>query len=106
MENRSNFSFLIFIGIFLLAFLTNPDFNRHVNKIDEVYDEKNPITGMLVNPWVIKRVTYYHDYYFFSTTTCNGKVVSIGAFSKVGIVMDLDISSNDVANCFLNKSKD
>ena len=104
MKNKNGcLGIFIIIIIIVVAFFTNPSFENHVNKIDIEYDKVNPITGILVGPIVIKQVTTYNDYYVFSTTTCNGHLLSIGAFTKVGVVMDLDIYSNEIANCFLGK---
>jgi hypothetical protein len=90
------FRFLIFIAILVVAFITNPDKQRHVEKInDKLYDllpvnEQKSIIGTLgrvVSDKVTEQLVTVDNYYLFSVSKFEimGKteVIGYGFFGTV-----------------------
>jgi len=54
-------------------FISNPDINKHREKIAEKFKEQNPISGILGAGELVKQVVAYDNYYLFS----KGKIRNI-----------------------------
>ena len=84
----------IFILIILgLAFITNPSFDSHKEKLEKEYIEKNPLTGYFGASKLLVNLVEYHDKTFYSYTTekIKNNKVSFGVFGSVWVVnLDID----------------
>lgn len=74
-------------AVVALAFVLNPSPQRHREAIQQKTAERSPIAGALGLGHLAAFISDYHSYGLASTTTVNGKTVTVGA---LGIVYVLD----------------
>ena len=86
--------FLIFIILVALALaISNPDANKHQQKIIEKYKEENPLTGAFGAGELVKKVVAYNNYYLFSVgkISVTNETVSFGIAGFVIVYKSLDL---------------
>jgi len=83
--------FIIILAVLLLALFLRPDFDAHKQKINTHFSEENPIPGALGGGKVVANLVDYNNYYLFSYTTIQDKMVSFGIFRIVFITKTMDI---------------
>jgi len=86
--------FLIFIIIIVGALaVSNPDLQKHQNKIIEKYNQENPLSGSFGAGEIVKRVIAYDNYYLFSLgkISITNESVSFGIAGFVFVFESLDI---------------
>jgi hypothetical protein len=91
---RSIRRFFIFLIVIVIALLiSNPDANKHQEKIIEKYKEENPLTGSLGAGDFVKRVIAYENYYLFSfgKISINNESVSFGIAGFVIVYKSMDL---------------
>jgi len=85
--------FILLVLILIVAYFTNPKFEKHKEKIIEAYKNENTLTGIVGLGNVVANFTHYHDKYFFSYTTDpkNEEKITLGVFGFVAVLESLDI---------------
>ena len=86
------FSMLLVLVVLGGAALLNPSEDRHRDAIVAQYKKENPLSGRFLVGDALARMTTYHNYVLFSTTTIGEDKISTG---YVGLV---DVHSLDLAN--------
>jgi hypothetical protein len=79
---------VLLVGLILA--LTNPSLERHQQAIRDVITHDHPIASLFGLGRIASRLPEYHSFGFFSYTTVDQEVVSIGA---VGYVWVKDLKS-------------
>jgi hypothetical protein len=85
--------------IFLLVLMagaliiSNPDINKHRDKIAEKFKEQNPVSGMLGAGDLVKQIVSYDNYYLFSKgkISVTNESVSFGIAGFVIVPGNLDL---------------
>lgn len=101
------FRWVVFIGIIVVAFMTNPEKETHIDKINEkLYDllptgQKSSIIkdiGKLVSNQILEQLITVDNYYIFSVSKIEilgeSETISYGAFGMVFFtdkIKDVDI---------------
>ena len=90
-EANSSSTLLKVLGVvailMIFGVVTNPPIEKHRGKIDEVV-EGNVISNIFGQEGLDSSNVSYNDYNIASTTTFNGKVVTIGIAGQVFMVVD------------------
>ena len=85
---------LIVLGVLIvIALITNPSFDKHKERIQQKFEEQNPVTGMLGMGKVMINLLQYKNYYVYSYTyePYKNNKVSFGILGGV-FVINLDIN--------------
>jgi hypothetical protein len=74
-------------------FISNPDINKHRDKIAEKFKEQNPVSGALGAGELVKQVVSYENYYLFSKgkISITNESVSFGIACFVIVLGNLDL---------------
>jgi|GEM_PF-2386443 predicted phosphodiesterase len=88
---RGKLIFAILIAAALSV--SNPDINKHREKIAEKFKEQNPVSGILGAGDLVKKVISYDNYYLFSKgkISVTNESVSFGIASFVFVYGNLDL---------------
>ncbi|KQW00242.1 hypothetical protein [Rhizobacter sp. Root1221] len=87
MPKASVVSVLAVAAMVGLAFLSNPSAEKHRAKIREQVAERSPLAGLLGVGQLTAFASTYHPLGMASYTTASGKVVSVGAFGVVVVML-------------------
>jgi len=85
---------LVFIILIIaVLIISNPDINKHREKIAEKFKEQNPISGFLGAGDLIKEIVAYDNYYLFSMgkISATNESVSFGIAGFVIVYQNLDL---------------
>ena len=86
MKTNNNFYSILILITAALLFGTNPTYRDHRMGIIDKYRGENKIMGF----GVIKgELCTYSDYYLFSTTQLNGRLLSVGILNQV-LVLEIE----------------
>ncbi len=85
---------LLLVTIVIIAlFVSNPDINKHREKIVEKFKQENPISGFLGAGELVKEIVAYDNYYLFSygKISATNESVSFGIAGFVIVYKSLDL---------------
>lgn len=82
---------IVIVLVVVFALVSNPGFEKHQSKINEKFAQENPIAGSLGGGRLYSGLVKYKDFYVFSYTSRNQEVVSVGFFSLVLVIKDIDV---------------
>ncbi len=82
---------IVIVLVLIFALVSNPEFEKHQSKINEKFAQENPIASSLGGGRLYSELVKYKDFYVFSYTSRNQEVVSIGIFSLVLVIKDIDV---------------
>jgi len=84
---------ILVIVIVIALFVSNPDINKHREKIVEKFNQENPISGFLGAGELVKQIVAYDNYYLFSKgkISATNESVSFGIAGFVVVFASLDL---------------
>lgn len=85
---------ILLVAIIAIAlFVSNPDINKHREKIVEKFKQENPISGFVGAGELVKEIVAYENYYLFSygKISVSNESVSFGIAGFVIVYKSLDI---------------
>ena len=74
-------------ALVVLAFLTNPSGEKHRAEIKEAVAERNPLAGLIGMGHLTALASTYHRLGVASYTTADDKVLTVGAFGVVVVML-------------------
>ncbi len=84
---------ILVVVIAIALFVSNPDINKHNEKIAEKFKQENPISGAFIGKELLINIIAYDNYYFFSfgKISPTNESVSFGIAGFVIVYKSLDL---------------